>query len=89
MLVLSIIEKQILNHKFTQFSSTNFGQYIGLFGLYSLEGQTKNITQILNTSSLKLLEKIMKNQLFFLFGLWCDLQKFNWLFAFFFEILDA
>ena len=45
-----MLEKQIWNHKFPQFLLTNFGQYIGLFGLYGLEGQTKEITQIINTS---------------------------------------
>ena len=45
-----MLEKQIWNHKFPQFLLTNFGQYSDVFGLYGLEGQTKGITQIINTS---------------------------------------
>ena len=45
---LSMLEKQIWNHKLPQFWFTNFGQYSGLFGLYGLEGQTNGIAQIIN-----------------------------------------
>jgi hypothetical protein len=82
-----MLEKQIWNHNFPQFWSTDFGQYRGLFGLYSLEGQTKGITQIFNTSWLQLVEKIMKIQLFSLSGLLCDLQKFFWPFCIFLRSL--
>ena len=82
-----MLEKQIWNHNFPQFWFTNFRQYSGRFGLYGLEGQTKGITQILNTSWLQLGEKIMKIQLFSLSGLWCDLQKFLWPFCIFLRSL--
>ena len=82
-----MLEKQIWNHNFPQFWFTNFRQYSGRFGLYVLEGQTKGITQILNTSWLQLGEKIMKIQLSSLSGLWCDLQKFLWPFCIFLKSL--
>ena len=87
-IVLSMLEKQIWNHKFPQFWFTNFGQYSGLFGLYGLEGQTKGIGQILNTSWLQLGEKIMKIQLFPHLAFGATFKNFFGLFAFF-EILDA
>ena len=82
-IVLSMLEKQIWNHKFPQFWFTNFGQYSGLFGHYGLEGQTKGIGQILNTSWLQLGEKIMKIQVFPHLAFGATFKNFFGLFAFF------
>ena len=84
-IVLSMLEKQIWNHKFPQFWFTNFGQYSGLFGLYGLEGQTKGITQIINTSWLWVGEKIMKIHLFPYLAFGLTFKNFFGLFQFFWD----
>ena len=52
-----MLGEQNLSSTFPNVRFTNIWPFCGLFGLYGLEGQTKGIAQILNTSRLQLGEK--------------------------------
>ena len=80
--------KQFWLYKFLQLQVSVYSYSSGLFGLYGLEGQTKGIPQIINTSWLQLGEKIMKIQLLSYLAFGVTFKNFFGLFHFF-EILDA